>query len=1068
MITILFMCCLAVGQTYTITGRVVSSVENLPLTNANIYEGNGSKTTTDAYGYFTLPINAAEANLKITHIGYEQTVIKMKLPHIDTIIVTLKPNANLLEEVVVSTGYEEIPLERATGSFEKIDYTLFNRGVGMDVLSRLENITSGIHFDKQNFNLNESGQRPNHDIYIHGISTLRTGATGGSSPLIVLDNFPYDGDVNDINPNDIESVTILKDAAASSIWGAKAGNGVIVITSKKAAYDLPLSIRFNHNTTITSKPGLFQFDVIESEDLIEVERFLFENGFYNNMEANRSKPALPPAVEVLIALRDGLISMSDAERLISGYAEQDVRHDMLRFLYRKPIHQQYALSASGGTQHHGFLFSGGYDKSRATRMGDNHNRLSLRFENSVKPIKSLEMQTAVRWAYNKGHYPDFEGFYQGNGYRYPYIRLADEDGQALPIPHDYRTVFLDTAGAGQLLDWHFRPIDEVRNPPNHTMSQELMLNTTVRYNIQEWFQVSLNYQYARNEAINNTHYDLENYYARNQVNRGTEIVGDQLRYHFPYGGVLANRQGVGIAHQGRAQANVNKTWSEKHALHSLIGMELQQLTNTTNGYTLYGYDHNLLTYANNVDHTSRYPVYGNLASSGMVPYPLNAPSETSVRYVSLFGNASYTYGNRYTASVSARRDASNLFGVSTNNKWTPLWSVGLAWTVSNEQYFNLPWVSGLKFRGTYGYSGNVDNSMSALTTLTYTTNPASTGVSWPSATVRNLPNPTLRWEKVRTLNVGIDATLFEGYLSLNVDSYWKYTEDLLDNMPMDVTTGITLMVMNVANTKSKGVDIRLGSQANFGSLMWSPSLVFTYNNNWVTQTYLEDYYSPSRFVRIGSISDMKGTLAFPAYSYKWAGLDPETGEPRGYLHGEASKDYFALTSANVGLDELVFHGSARPLYFGSLLNTVNYGPLSLSFNITYQFAYFFRRPALSYTDLFNNGIGLNDFYNRWQKPGDELTTHVPAMTYPANSLSNSFYPFTEPLVERGDHVRLKDIKISYALGHIPSLKFKSFEAFGYVSNLGFLWRANKHGYDPSTRSTMQVPRTYSLGVTFNL
>src|SRR5690606_24499852 len=179
-------------------------------------------------------------------------------------------------------------------------------------LGRLENLTAGLFFNKTTNDFNSVGQKPSHDLYIHGISTLRDGAIGANSPLIVLDNFPYFGDVNNINPNDIESVTILKDAAATSIWGAKAGNGVIVITSKAAAYEQPLTLSFNTNTNVFMKPNLRQRPVIGVSDYIDVEMFLFEQGFYSNQENDPARPALSPVVELLIKQRDGQLNEHEA------------------------------------------------------------------------------------------------------------------------------------------------------------------------------------------------------------------------------------------------------------------------------------------------------------------------------------------------------------------------------------------------------------------------------------------------------------------------------------------------------------------------------------------------------------------------------------------------------------------------------------------------------------------------------------------------------------------------------------------------------------------------------------
>lgn len=1055
---------MAQGQTHMIKGRVLNAADSLPIADASIRVADVGSTSTDTDGMFEMKIMNNNVTLRVSHVGYEPQELAVALPVTVPVIIMLHPIAQQLEEVVVSTGYEDIPLERATGSFEQIDNALLNRSVSMDVLSRLENVTTGVHFDKGGASFNFTGHRPAHDVFVHGVSTMRQGEPGANAPLIILDNFPYEGDINNINPNDIESVTILKDAAAASIWGAKAGNGVIVIKTKGGNLDQPLRIDFSANTTVTEKPDLFRHRIISSSEYIDVERFLFEQGFYTNLEHSRAKPVLSPVVELLIQQRDGLLSETAAQQQIDALRQGDVRNDMLRHVYRNAVQQQYALGLSGGGNKHSFSLGTAYDRANASLVGFDNQRIATRLENTFKPLDKLTIQAAVRWVHYTDKKPGASDSYSDNGYRYPYISLADGAGDPLAVPKDYRLGFLDTAGHGQLLDWHYRPLREMAKQNHLTSGSEVMLNVSTEYRIMRALAFTIRYQHSRQSVETSLLHDLDSYYARNLINRGTILDGGSPVYNFPYGGIHDQTRSQGISHNGRAQLTYGTEWNENHSLHALSGVDIQQRRNIQDGFILYGYDPDRLTYAANIDHTYRYPVFENLSSGEMVPSPINSPGETTRRFVSFFANASYSYKDRYVITGSARRDASNLFGVATNNKWTPLWSAGLAWVLNKEPFFQADWLSLFKLRATYGYSGNLSNTTTGITTLYYYSSNPVPEVNWPAAAVNSPPNPQLRWEKVGNLNLGVDFSLWHNRLSGSIDLYRKRTRDLISRFPLDPTTGFGSMDMNVAKTESKGIDLNIRSVNTTDRVNWSTNVLFSYNNNWVRDSYYE-YTTPSGYVRTGGWSNLKGTIFFPAYSYRWAGLNPETGQPRGYLNGEISEDYRQITSKETTLDELVLHGSARPLFFGALRNTLQVNQFSLSANITYRFSYFFRRAGLNYLNLFNSGDGHEDYRMRWQRPGDENNTHIPALQYPLGA-GNTFYQYSEVLMERGDHVRLQDVRLGYIMDR-PHRDIRRVQLFVFVNNVGMLWSANDLNLDPDVEGGIPIPRSYAFGLNFN-
>lgn len=1051
-------------------GRIINAVDSIAIEGVSV-QGRGIKATlTNRSGIFEIAIPESGIELTISHIGYQERKINStEFNNVDQAIIALSPLSHEIDQVMISTGYEEVPIERTTGSFSVIDRATLDREVGYEVISRLDHLATGVYFDRQDSDFNQAGSLSNQNkLSIHGISTLRSSNSGANMPLIVVDNFPFEGDINEINPNDIENITILKDAAAASIWGAKAGNGVIVITTRKGQYSQPIRSTIRSSVSLAEKPDLFKHQLLPTSEVIELEKFLFSQGFYTAQENSRAKPVLSPVVEILIQQRDGAISSEEAERLIDQYTHLDARNDLLKFMYRIGEHQQYSWTLTGGSDNYKFSTGIGYDRTLPTLVYQKDDRLTLRVDQTIRVLPRLELQAAIDWNHNTHNESPVRVSY-GEGRKFPYSMLADEFGNALPFPWDYRMSFLDTAGQGRLLDWHFRPLEEVGNYSTRIANHRLSATAGLIFRVLPTVTLDIRYKYGLINSNTRELNDVDSYYTRNKINRGTQIVGDQIIYNFPVGGILNKSSSLGSNHSGRAQINFQQNYFMHHNIRAMAGVDVQHSSShALGGFTTYGYNDAILTNTQVIDHLLAYPVFGNLASNERIGYPIAGEDYNVNRFISYFVNASYSFMEKYIISGSARRDASNLFGVSTNDRWTPLWSLGAAWNLDKESFIaDIPLISRLKLRTSYGYSGNVDQSMSALTTIRYENNPFNTGLlQWPRAAVISLPpNPELRWEKIGNWNIGIDVELGSRW-SVNFDLYRKFTTDLLQSVEIDYSSGLGNMVMNVANTRSKGMDLNLGANIGIGVVAWKSTLFMTFNNNYITKSN-DGYSHPRSFVNPGGLRTIEGNLAFPAYSYRWAGLNPETGVPRGYLRGEISEDYRGIISNQTRLEDLVLHGSARPLYYGSWRNQFSYQGFSMDVNLSYRFDYFFRRKGMDYSLYVQNQYGHSDYYLRWQKPGDELNTHVPSFSYPLDANANTFYLASEALMERGDHIRVENIRISYTLSQGRWL-FGNTNLFVGAHNLGILWRANNLKLDPEMTGVIPNPKSFIAGLQINL
>lgn len=1039
-----------------IQGRVVSE-NGTPLSGATIQvKGTNFITSSDSNGFFELPDEYENEIIIISYIGYTATETSSK----NAKNITLYSNANRIDEVsVVASGYQSIPKERATGSFSKVDNATFNRQVSTDVISRLKGIAPSILFDER------SGSPK---LTIRGQATI----FGNDQPLIVVDNFPYEGDINNINPNDIEDIDILKDAAAASIWGVRAGNGVIVIKTKKGRTDQPMNIGFTSNLTIGQKPDLNYIPQIKPSDFIDIEKMLFEKGFYNTIISNTaSNRPYSPVVSILNDQKNGLITEQQATNQIDQLRKYNLRDDMNKYLYRNSVKQQYALNFNGGTSKYTYYFSAGFDKNQNTEKGSGFRRVSLNSNQVFRPIKNLEISAGLAYNQNNQSTSNVISMLTNMGQEmmYPYARLVDENGNPTAVTKDYSNVLKQKALTEGLLNWDFVPLQELDYQNNKFKQSELRFNTSIKYTILPVLSAEARFQYENQIGKDRNFYDQNGYTMRDLINKYTTVANGVIKRNIPLGGRLDNTNTELNALNGRFQLNYDQQWN-KHQVNAIAGFEVRQTKANGTSNLLYGFDQNIGS-SIAVDYLNEYDIYGKGLTS-LIPQG-NDYTETLDRLRSYYFNGAYNYDLRYIFSASARIDQSNLFGVQTNQKSVPLWSLGAKWNVNKESFYNVEWLPELSIRSTFGYSGNVDRTITAFTTATLTTNSVN---RLPAASLRSPANKNLKWEKNKMWNIGIDFISKDNILSGSIEYYSRRGTDLIGNGAIDPTTGFTSYRGNVANMNGNGIDIEINSiNLSKGTVNWKTTALFSIAKNKVTQyqrpTSLSSFLSDNSIYRNPSTySPVIGRPLFGIYSYPWAGLDPLTGQARGYLDGIASSEYSKITQ-QLALDpqnSLVYNGNALAPYFGALRNTFNYRDFEISFNITYRFGYYFRRNSIMYSALYNSYSIHGDFYKRWQTTGDELNTNIPALVYPANSLGDTYYKNSETLVEKGDHIRLQDIIVSYTFNQNFLKKFylKSLHISAIANNLGTIWKANKVALDPDFPIS-KLPKNFTIGLNTN-
>ena len=1040
-------------------GYVLSTNTKTPVVGAKIQDTNGlNLAITDGNGHFSFTMQDDLDSLQISSMGHRDTVIFFD-PTKDSFTIFLGEITNQLEEVVVNTGYQTLKPNEVTGAVEVVSNETLNEQTGTNILQRLNNVTSGVRFDNQA----TVSDRQKLNVSVRGLSTIN----GNLDPLIVLDGFIYEGDVNNIDPNSIESITILKDAAASSIWGARAGNGVIVMTSKKGHFsiDTPTKISFNSTMIRRNKPDLNQVYQLNNNDFINIEKMLFDNGYYDWIVDGLDYLAVTPAVDIFDRRRKGLINATDSALAIQNLLFQNGREAYRNNFYTTPFSNQYSINVSGGGNRNVYGFSVGYmGAQNENKVRD--KRINIQLTNSFKPVEKLQIDLNVLYtnADNQSGMPSYESF-SFNGKHVPYLQFFDQSEEEIPFYMDYRQIVLEDRYKEGFQDWAYYPLSDYKEAVTNTIRNELYSTLGIRYKLFSFLDVSTSLQYQQQTVEQSSFYKQDSHHARRYANQFTEIepISGAVKHHVPVDGIKDEDKTNISSYTWRGQLNFNRT-SGHHHIVGIIGGEIRQLLTDNNSFTAYGYNEDPLRTAA-VDYVTSFRIHPTNQLRTIVGHPMY--SSRINRFVSLYANGSYIFKNKYALSGSIRRDGANIFGAATNDKWSPLWSVGGSWNLKKEAFFTYEFVDHLKLRTTYGYSGNVDlrktpDPVASITTATYT--------MFPALTIGTLNDPELRWEQISTLNFGLDFSVFKGKISGSVDYYIKDGRDLYGLTAFDYTAWgrQSTVTKNVGRMKGKGMDMTLNSKNIDRTFKWDTRYILNLNKNKTVEYYNTVNSGVSSFLGNGNtITPIVGKPLNALAGFKWLGLSEE-GNPIGVLDGKPSTDYRAINTQSLYQGEesgsIVFYGAAKPQVYGSITNSFNWKDLFFSFNIGFKGNYYFRAPVTSYAGLYSRGEAYPDFEQRWQSSGDEKSTNVPGMQYPLASNRDSFYGQSEINIHRADHLRLEYITASWRRRWNLGKNQLNTRFYGNVSNLGILWTMNDKSIDPEFPYSLTPPTTFSLGI----
>lgn len=1080
-----------------------------PMPGATVkVKGSKNTTKTGNNGDFSI-LASRRGALQISFIGYVNKEISLNgLNPDNSISVTLHPGQNELGEVnIVSTGYQDIPKDRAPGSFEIISKEQLQHSNSPNLVKRLEGITTSMDFNNPingNANLSSGPRRsPLIGMTIRGKNTLEPQGFGldlvsnSGQILVVIDGVPSPYSIDQVNPDDVESLNILKDAAAASIWGSRASNGVIVIKTKKGNYNKPVTVSFNANINVSEKIDLFYKKAMSTSDFVDAQ--IQKYNIYHSTpvpdptDLYNTPAYLSPVEEIINDQRLGQITDAEAKAKLDDLRDNDVRRDLNKYFLRPSINQNYALALDGGSQKYAYRLSGGYSNTRENTVPSSNNRYNLSYNASLKPIKNLSIQAII--GYNESHSTDqaqqnkivSSPFTTGFN---PYAQLADDAGNPLVVPRNYRPKFLQLLAnhyGDKILDMNFKPLDDIKQGYNKTANRNLNLNLNANYQISPVFNASLTYGYNYGQDEINVLNGANSYYAREWINIFTTRedyvepftgIPMPLKKLIPMGGFYTTQFTKQNIQTARGQLNADKTWNGKHQLNAFAAVDISQFYSLMRTQQLYGYDDKTLKSTSTLPFgIENYRLFSDPQSglsSATIPFLPGDLLSTKTRTLSLSSNAAYTYDSRYTLSASIRKDLSSSSGPTTNKGGTPYISVGGLWNLAHEKFYRFAWLPVLQLRATYGYNGNINSSVPSRPFISYVNAPSFGGNMLPYATTNFVSNPELRPERSKMLNLGLNFGIRGNRLTGSVEYFIRNTSDLLNDGRLDPTSGYATAKYNIANLRSWGSDVTLNS-VNLQTAMfrWTSNLTFTYNRVKILKLFNQNPATADQFL---SLTNVEGYELSRIAAFRWAGLDPLTGDPRGY---DADGNILSVSSdplspnlskiSNVPVSSLRYFGSAVPVYYGALRNTWSYGSFSLTAALQYKLGYYFRKnpsDVILYSPLFlDNTLGAAEFGKRWQNPGDEKITNVPSLTFPVSSERDYFYRFSEINVLKADHIRLQEINLSYAFRK-TNWFLKNPRIYANISNLGIIWRANKEGIDPDANDYPR-PRTYGFGLSAN-
>ena len=1088
------------AQDHVVSGMVFDKTGE-PLVGANVRVTLGRKVwtaQTDSKGAYRvkLPAGTSTAGLSISasYLGMKRQTKsgRSNVAHYDFM---LDDHSQSLGEAVV-TGYGTISTREKTSAITSLKM----EEILMPGMTSLEQALEGRVPDMV-FMQNSGEVGATARMRIRGTSTL----IGNREPLWVLDGIPlsdpvdvtneqlndpdyinYIGNaISGINPQDIERVDVLKDAAATALYGTRAANGVIVVTTKKGEPGPP-RITYNSQFKFTARPRYSDRNIylMNSQERVQFGQELMNlhYTFPNHMTMVGYEGAYHRFVTGQTDYNGFLAEVQRAET---------VNTDWFKLLTHDTFNHNHTVALSGGSETARYYASLGYNREEGVQLHHNNDRYTASLNMQTRIAKVI--QANIRLNANVQKKTQLPGEIDLLGYAYGTTRALpafNNDGSYFFYQRHAYNVGTDK---NEQYKYAYNILNEIENAEKLYSSNGIMAALDLTYRFKTLLDLTLTTSYQRTHSDNSTWFGEKSNYAaqlRNAEYGQAPIPGDYGLSDMPYGGVYNTGTNVNENFTLRAQANFRHALGEKkqHLLSASLGYEMN--VSNTDGFsenTRGFFKSRGLKYVNMTsEEMNRFPKYASWVAH-------NHPTLRADKTHRLSGYAifSYSYGSLFSLSANTRFDASNKFGSRSNEKFLPVWSASGMLNLKSLLLRQYDAVSDLRLRTSFGKTGNmVDNQ---TPNLLLRQESLDTYYGENVAKVDALPNPYLRWEQTDQWNVGVDASLFDYRLTVGVDAYYKHTKDAFDNTLVSPFNGVENYVMNGSDITNSGFSINLSAyllKTRDWSWLVSANYSVVYNS---INTKTANKYKIEKYLNGTAIMDGKSIGTF--YSYNFIGLDPQNGLP---LFDDYRDRQHLLEGQP--LDRImervgVVSGSREPNFAGSFYSTLRYQQWSLSASFNYALGNKIRKFAL-YKDVLDGVSSENnvrkEFTHRWRKPGDERHTQLPSLISPSDpafgenryhwsaatpAATQGFEAFADNYwmmydnsnarVVSGSYLRLSNLALRYQFSRkqLKGLPFSNLAFDAAMTNVFTLKSSALEGQDP-TQSGFSLQTSLSLRPSF--
>jgi TonB-linked SusC/RagA family outer membrane protein len=954
----LFGASVAFGQTQ-VTGTVVDDATNetLPFVTVKV-KGTQTGAVTSEQGKFSINVPSAESMLVFSFIGYETLEVRATAGR--EMAVRLKLSATTLEGVVVD-GFRTYTRERATGASATVTSEQLASRHTTNIVDNLEGRVAGF--------VSYEGR-----IMIRGSGTLMANA----DPLLVVDGLPVNMRFEDLNPFDIESVNILKDAAASAMYGARASNGVIVVTTKNAAAVNKTEVNVSSHITIHNKPN---FDYADNFLMTPSQQIDFESEHWDwwfndhaSAAANRTTvrntqegraSANFSAVQFAHFLKaDGQIKQEDLDKQLADLKKRNFAKEYMDNLLTNRVLQEYNVSLRNRTSNFRSNLTFNYRHNNHGNVTDHTNRFNTFFRGSYDMGKWATAHLSVNSILERGvvrrnnegpfNRPAYETFFNPDG---SYARFA-VTGLS---PYNQNWVAEDP----NLRSMDYNVLQQLDFNRTATERQNTRYHGEIEARLIEGFSINTQFVYETERQQDQTHDEANSFVMHNLWNLFTERNSQgEIVSRLPNGGRLLTYNTQGDSWTAKGQLNFDRTFASDHHFNALAGMEFRERKVTGGQNVLIGYNDALQTHATNlVNHRAMAETgqpgsfvasyYGSTQGfseiagtaranyANLVSNQIQIVPEVWRRNASGFANFHYTYQNRFNATGSMRYDYANVFGVEAKFRRAPFWSLGASWNLHHEDFMaQYSFVNLLKPRLSYGYTGNIHEGVTSFMTGSTATmsgnawSPVNSHSGLPVLRIGSPGDPTLQWEQTSTFNIGVEFMLFGSRLRGVVDYYNKNSTRLFAQQILDQSTGFTAVVMNAADMTNNGFELTLAYDwlrpQKRGGLGFTTSLIASYNKNKIT--HVDVTATRGWELTAGTTLHENGPFVegYPIrahWVYQYAGLD-SLGVQRW-----VNSDGVWLTSGraqSMSLDGIVYAGAKDPKTTLAMENTFTWKGFSLN------------------------------------------------------------------------------------------------------------------------------------------